>query len=171
VIPTLHTKRLNLRPLTKATQRHVDWLRDPRVVQYSEQRHSSHTLNTVLRYIQSFQPPRAIWGISEVDADRYIGNITAAVSKPNQTADMGIMIGDPGAWGFGFATEAWKEIAEWLLDKEGGGLRKLEAGCMKVNTRMIRVFDKTGFNFEAERPAHFMIGGSPVGAVYYSRYR
>jgi ribosomal-protein-alanine N-acetyltransferase len=171
VTPTLSTRSLNLRPLTKATQRHVDWLRDPKVVQYSEQRHSSHTLHTALRYIQSFQPPSAIWGIWEVATDRHIGNITADVSKPNQTADMGIMIGDRAAWGFGFATEAWKEVAGWMLDKEGGSIRKLEAGCMKTNTRMIRVLEKTGFAFEGERPAHFMMGDSPVAAVYYSRYR
>jgi ribosomal-protein-alanine N-acetyltransferase len=168
--PTLSTARLILRPLVKPSQRQVDWLRDPDVVRFSEQRHHTHTLASCLRYIQSLAGGH-IWGLWTT-ADRHIGNIAAAVDAPNNIADLSILIGETGQWGQGYGTEAWREAARWLLDKDGGALRKLEAGCMAVNAPMRRLLDRTGFQFEGERKNHFLWqAGQPVGAVYYGRFR
>lgn len=169
--PTLATRRLVLRHLTKAMQRHVDWLRDPAVVKFSEARHITHTLATCLRYIQRVERTGHIWAIYEAETDQHIGNLTAIIDRPNNVADVGILIGVSECWRRGYGTEAWKEVSSWLLDKEGGNLRKLEAGCMKTNEGMIKVLRNAGFGFEAERPAHFLMGSSPVAAVYYSRYQ
>lgn len=170
--PTITTRNLVLRPLTKATQRNVDWLRDPKVVEYSEQRHKAHTLTTCLTYINSLKPYGHIWAIWTTAGDRYIGNLAADVDAPNLTADVSILIGERDYWGKGLGSEAWGAACNWLLDKDCGGLRKLEAGCMAVNIAMRRVFDHTGFQFEGERKNHFLYQpGQPVGAVYYGRFR
>lgn len=170
--PTITTNRLVLRPLTKASQRQLDWLRDPKVTEYSEQRHREHTLSTCLRYVNSFVPDGHIWAIYTAGDDRHIGNIAADVDAPNNVCDLSIMIGEPEFWGKGFATDAWSRVTGWLLDKEGGKLRKVEAGCMAVNIPMRRVLDHTGFQFEGERKNHFLYKeGQPCGAVYYGRFR
>ncbi len=170
--PTITTTKLILRPLLKATQRHVDWLRDQKVVEYSEQRHREHTLTTCLRYIHSFVPDGHIWAIYTTKDDRHIGNIAADVDRPNNTADLSILIGDREHWGKGLGSEAWRWVTEWLLNKDGGDLRKVEAGCMAVNIAMRRVLDHTGFQFEGERKNHFLYkAGQPCGAVYYGRFR
>lgn len=170
--PTLTTQHLILRPLTKASQRQVDWLRDPEVMQFSEQRHREHTLTTCLRYIQSFAGDGHIWAIWTVISEQYVGNIAAVVDVPNNIADLSVLIGDREQWGKGYGTEAWREVSTWLLDKDGGALRKLEAGCMAVNVPMRRVLDHTGFQFEGERKNHFLYkAGQPCGAVYYGRFR
>lgn len=170
--PTISTPRLVLRPLTKATQRQVDWLRNPEVVQYSEQRHREHTLTTCLRYIQSFEPYGYIWGIWTMYNDQHIGNIAADVDHPNNIADLSIMIGDVSKWGEGYGTEAWRGATEWLLDKHAGNLRKIEAGTMAINIGMRTILDHTGYQFEGERKNHFVINSNQqCGAVYYGRFR
>lgn len=169
--PTLTSHRLTLRPLTKASQRQLDWLRDPKVTEFSEQRHHQHTLSSCLRYINSFTPDGHIWAIYTALNDLHIGNLAADVDKPNNVCDLSIMIGNTDYWGSGFGTEAWRRAAEWLLDKEGGELRKVEAGCMALNLPMRKLFDHTGFQFEGERKNHFLKEGQLCGAVYYGRFR
>lgn len=169
--PTIPTSRLVLRPLAKATQRQVDWLRDPKVVEFSEQRHRVHSLSSQLRYIEGLPKGSHMWGIFHVADDRHIGNLTATADEPNNIADIGILIGDRDLWGKGFATEAWKAAADWLLDTNGGNLRKLEAGTMAPNLAMRRVLFHTGFQLESERKNHFLWNGQLTGALYYGKFR
>lgn len=166
--PTLTTAHLVLRPLTKASQRQVDWLRDPKVTQFSEQRHVKHSLASCLRYIQACP---FMWAIYDLK-DRHIGNLTAHSDIPNNIANVGIMIGDTDYWGRGWGTEAWRCATAWLLDKEGGNFRKLEAGCMAINIPMRRVLDHTGFRHEGERLNHFLFNGAQAcGEVFYGKFR
>lgn len=171
ITPTLTTRRLTLRPLTKATQRQIDWLRDPEVVRYSEQRHRDHTLSSQLKYIDSFTGGY-IWGIHEVVTGAHFGNLTATVDTPNSVADVGIMLGTYSAWRHGFGTEAWQAATNWLLEaRDGGKLRKLEAGCAATNLGMKRILEKTGFILEGERRNKFVIDHAIVGALLYGRFK
>jgi ribosomal-protein-alanine N-acetyltransferase len=171
VTPTLSASRLTLRPLVAASQRQVDWLRDEEIVRYSEQRHLQHTLSTQANYIKSFVGKSHIWGVHLIDSGKHIGNVTARCDEPNDVADMGIMIGDAQCWGKGYGTEAWRAACDWMLERDGGDVRKLEAGCMKANTAMLAIFRKSKFAFECERPSHFLLGGNPVSAMLYGRVR
>jgi [ribosomal protein S5]-alanine N-acetyltransferase len=172
ITPTISTDRLILRPLTKATQRQIDWLRDEEVVRYSEQRHKGHTLSAQLHYIRTMSvEPNCIWSISHVAQDTYIGNLTATADVPNNTADVGILIGNKDFWGKGYGLEAWKAACNWLLDARLGNIRKLEAGCMATHIAMRKILDQSGFKFEGERKNHFLFGGMPVGEVFYGRFR
>jgi len=163
----LSTKRLSLRPLKKATPRQVQWLNDPMVTRYSEQRHHRHSLHSQLNYVTSF--PGMLWGIHLVDTGEHIGNIGAMHDSPNNVADVGLMIGDQSCWGKGFGFEAWDAACTWLLSRDGGAIRKLEAGCMKVNEPMLRIIKKSRFVLEGERVNHFLVNGAPVTAVLFGR--
>lgn len=169
--PTISCARLTLRPLVKATRRNLDWLRDPEVVRYSEQRHMEHTLSTQLRYVNSFAAKSHLWAIIHVDSGKHIGNLSAQHDDPNNVSDVGIMIGEAKMWGQGYATEAWKAACGWLLDKDCGGVRKLEAGAMRTNEAMLRILRHSGFVEEGERKNRFLLGGSPVSAVLFGRSR
>ena len=167
--PTLPARRLTLRPLTKATQDQVAWLRDPIVTRFSEQRHAAHTLSTQLRYVNTF--PGFLWGIHLVSTNEHIGNISAALDLPNKIADIGILIGELTATLHGFGTEAWLTATNWLLSSDGAGIRKLEAGCMANNIGMRKILEKTSFKYEGERLNHFLFEGSPIGLVFYGRFK
>ncbi len=169
--PTLSTARLTLRPLTKVAQRNLTWLRDPEVVRYSEQRHREHTLSSQLRYINSFGGKSHLWAIVHADSGEHIGNLSAMHDEPNNVSDVGILIGEQDFWGKGFGAEAWKAACNWLLDKSGGDVRKLEAGCMRANEAMLKIIRGSGFVQEGELLNRFLLNGSPVSAVLFGRMR
>lgn len=167
----LSTARLTLRPLTKATPRQVAWLRDPDVVRFSEQRHKEPSLSTQLRYVASFGGRSRIWGIYHVESGLHIGNITARHDEPNNVSEIGILIGERHLWGKGYGSEAWNAVCTWLLDRDGGGVRKLEAGCMKTNEGMLRIIRKAKFVQEGEWLGHFLVQGAPVSALMFGRMK
>lgn len=169
--PTLSTQSLALRALTKATQRHVDWLNDPQVVAHSEQRHVAHTRESVAKYIRSFDGERGhIWAIDDVATGRHIGNITADIDPRNNVAELAILIGDRAVWGKGYGTQAWRAVTDWLLGENGARVRKVEAGCMSNNVGMRRIMERLNFQFEGERRLHFLWNGQPIGLAMYGRF-
>lgn len=167
--PTISTPRLILRQLTKATGRNVGWLRDQDVMRYSQQQHGNHSLSSQLRYIQSFGGYSHLWAITIAETGDHIGNISARNDLPNNVADVGILIGDMECWGKGYGKEAWKAVCGWLLDKDGGHVRKLEAGCAKTNEAMMKIIQGTGFKLEGERLNKFILRGQLVSAVLFGR--
>jgi len=169
--PTISTSRLTLRRLEKATSRNLAWLKDRDVVRYSQQRHRDHTLSSQVRYINSFVGRSHIWGIYLAESGNHIGNLSATNDEPNNVSDVGIMIGEPVFWGRGLAREAWTQACAWLLDKDCGGIRKLEAGCARTNLAMVKIIQGSGFKQEGELLNHFLIDGAPVSSLLFGRMR
>lgn len=167
--PTIATERLSMRALTKSTPEQVRWLNDPEVVRFSEQRHQRHTQYSQMTYINSFKDGSHIWRIIHIGSGKHIGNIAAIYDAPNKRADVGIMIGEAGFWGAGYGTEAWNAVCSWLLGE--GGLRKLEAGCMRNNEAMLKIIRGSGFKHEGDRANHFLLSGSPVSAALFGRFK
>jgi RimJ/RimL family protein N-acetyltransferase len=169
--PTIPTSRLVLRQLLKSSPTQVRWLRDPTVVRYSEQRHHNHTFSSQHTFVSSFVGRSHIWGIFIVSTNEHIGNLTARHDDANNVSDVGILLGVPEHWHKGFGSEAWRAACSWLLDKDGGGVRKLEAGCARNNEAMLKIIQHSDFKQEGERLNHFLFNGNPVGAVLFGRMR
>lgn len=169
--PTLSTGRLTLRALTKASARQVGWLQDHDVTRHSEQRLKEHSLHSQQRYIASFTGRSHIWGLYLVESGNHIGNLTASYDEQNNIADIGIMIGETSFWGRGYGFEAWLTACNWLLDRDGGNIRKLEAGCMRSNEAMAKIIRRAGFKQEGERLNHFLVAGAPISALLFGRHR
>lgn len=163
----IDTNRLSLKPFTPemATEKYAGWLRDSEVVRYSEQRHRRHSLETCRSFVASIDHERAhMWAIL---ADReHIGNVTAHRDLPNNTADVGILIGERSAWGKGCGAEAYGAVTDWLLSN---GCRMVTGGTMEANIGMIRVFEKCGFTIDGVRPGYFLLDGVPTGMVFASK--
>lgn len=169
--PTLSSTRLSLRSLVKPTSRNLAWLKDPDVVRFSQQQHQNHTLSTQLRYINSFSGRSHLWAIFLFETNEHIGNVSARHDDANDVSDVGIMIGETKHWGKGLGREAWGRACAWLLDKDGGHVRKLEAGCARTNAPMVKIIHGSGFKQEGELLNHFLFDGSPISALLYGRMR
>lgn len=167
--PTLSTTCLVLRPMLKPSTRQIAWLRNPEVVRFSEQRHQTHTLSSELRWINSFENGSHLWAIWTASGE-HIGTLSATFDRPNNVADVGIMIGETKFWGKGLGREAWTAATNWLLSREGG-VRKLEAGCMKTNLAMAKIIQGAGFKLEGERLNHFLLDGSPISELMFGRFK
>jgi RimJ/RimL family protein N-acetyltransferase len=129
----------------------VQWLNDPVVVQYSEQRHQVHTEETQQEYIDDGPD---IFREIHTHQGKFIGTITANIDRPNSVADVGILIGEKEEWSKGYGFEAWSAFCNHLLTH---GMRKIEAGTMSRNRAMLKVFGKYGMNYEGCRHEHFWL--------------
>lgn len=163
----LAAERLELRPFNDLflTDRYVGWLNDKQTVQYSEQRHRFHALDTCRRYARSFaNSPHYFWAIVAHDPSLgHIGNITATVDVPNRVADLAIMVGESKARGRGYGFEAWQRACRFLL--EDAGLRKVTAGTMEINEPMLKIMRASGMVEEGRRRGQFLVDAKPIDAV------
>lgn len=118
--------------------------------------------------MESFEgTPNYFWAISLIDSDTgHIGNINAYVNNIHKLADIGILIGETSAWGHGFASEAIKAVADFLMnDLE---IRKVSTGAISTNMPMLRVMNKVGMKEDGVRYRHYLWEGKEVDIIYMS---
>ena len=156
--------------MLKPSSKQISWLRNPEVVKFSEQRHQEHTLSSELRWVNSFTGRSCLWAIWTVTGE-LIGTVSADHDAANDVCDVGMMIGETKFWGKGLGREAWSAACAWLLSRDGGAMRKLEAGCMKANLPMAKIIQKSGFVLEGERLNHFLLKGAPVSMLMFGRFK
>ena len=149
---------------------YVQWLNDPEVVKYSEQRHRTHELNGCRSYFRTMEAsPNYFCALEEhPNGLGHIGNISVTVDQPNRLADIAILIGARETWGAGFGFEAWNAVLCTLLNREG--FRKVTGGTVKANLAMVRIMEKSGMRPDGVRPAHYLIDGDAVDIVHFARF-
>lgn len=169
--PVLRGHRLTLRPFGEAdiTGQYLDWLNDPLVTRYSNQRFRRHTIESAADYLHAFTDSGNLFlSVRRTVGDEAVGTMTAYFARHHGTVDVGILIGERLAWGQGIGQEAWDAFTGWLLSE--GGVRKLTAGCVACNRGMVRIMERSGMVQEATRRAHEIIDGEPQDVLYYARF-
>lgn len=147
--------------------KYVGWLNDPNVNEYSELRHSQHSLETCQKYWESFSSsPHHFWAIEETqnELNNHVGNLSIYVDNINSIADISIMIGDKSVWGNGYGSEAFNGAIEYLT--KSLKYRKVRAGTMSVNIPMRRLMSKVGMKDDGIWKSHFVYKGVPVDVVF-----
>jgi [ribosomal protein S5]-alanine N-acetyltransferase len=165
-------EKVVLKPFTVAdiTSEYVAWLNDPEVVKYSNQRFRQHTIASCQRYHASFEETDNLFIKIERKIDNcFVGTMTAYVSNPHQTVDIGIMIGCRSVWGRGIGQDAWRTLMNWFLSQ--GSIRKVTAGTMQSNEGMIKLMKRSGMVLEAVRPKQELLNGQPQDILYYGKFR
>jgi RimJ/RimL family protein N-acetyltransferase len=154
-----------------ALEAQVDWLNDPEVVRYSEQRHKIHTVESQIAYVMSFlgsQHTLRSIVIDDGNTGLFIGSLTAYIDPYNSVANVGILIGHKASWGKGYGTEAWIMFCNSLFES---GIRKIEAGCMSINVGMIEICRKYKMEREGTRPEHFVYQGLGCSLLQFGKFR
>lgn len=126
----------------------ISWLNDPEIMKYSENRHRKHTEKTQFEHMQSFSPYWVIFF-----ENKMIGTIRADVDWRNDSANLGILVGDSNHHGKGLGTEAWITVMKHLALT---GTRKVEAGMMAENHPMIGLCRSCGMVEEGRLKGHFL---------------
>lgn len=168
----LEGPRLLLRPFaaTDIQPRYIDWLNDPRVVRFSNQRFRRHTVESSRSYLATFSGTSNLFlAIESRGTGQMFGTLTVYRSVPHQTADVGIMIGDVNFWRQGFGSEAFSVVVECLLSS--GVVRKVTAGAMACNLPMISILERCDFKWEATRHRQELLDGEPVDILHFARFR
>jgi len=166
--PRIPGDRVELRPFTEAliSEEYLGWLNDKTLMQYSRQRHLSHTRESCREYLQSFEStPHCFWATYWKAPELHIGTMTAYVDPTSNVADLGILIGHRMARECGVGREAWGLAMGYLFAEEG--LRRVTGGTVAWNVPMIRIFEHWGMKREGTLREHELIGGHAVDVVLY----
>lgn len=164
---SITTQRLTLEPFS---ERHlesgiVEWLNDPEVMRYSDNRHRTHTLDTSRAYLNSFaDSPNYYWAmLLRTGTKAMIGSMTAYVDENNSVADVGILVGDKNYWRGGYGTEAFAGVVNWLITRRR--IRKVTAGTMAINTGMIGIMKKLGMREEGRKVRYYLVDRNEIDMV------
>ena len=164
----IESKRLLLRPveLTDVNEWYQAWMNDPAVMQYTESRFQTHSLEQIRDYVRSVQvdPSSRFFAIFEHESGKHIGNIKIGHIHPvHRHADVGIIIGDKASWGKGYAAEGLRLVAGYA--RESLRLHKLTAGIYANNIGSIQAFLKAGFVVEGRFASHWFCDGEYVDGL------
>lgn len=155
----------------KITDAYVDWLNDPEVNRYLESRFARHDRPSTEAFVAGVLASEKdlFLGIWSRELGRHVGNIKLGpVDRHHRSGEIGLMIGDRGAWGRGIATQAIAMMSE--IAKHELGLRRVTAGCYASNIGSRRAFERAGFIVECMRPGHFLLEGRPEDLVLMARF-
>ena len=167
--PWWQSDRVELFVLTKdhVSGNYVQWLRNPIVNRFLESRLAAHDIESTRAFVESnlASSTSLFLGIRARQINNsHVGNIKLGpIDRNHATAEVGIMIGEPAAWGKGLATEAIDLLSVIAIRQLR--LRRLTAGCYASNVGSERAFQKAGFCVEGIRPGHFLLDGNPEALV------
>lgn len=159
--------RLRKFSVDNITDEYIRWLNDPNVVKYSNQRFRQHNQETCLTYLKSFENSDHIF-IAIYQDLKFIGTMTAYISKIHQTADMGIMIGDRQYWGKGVGKDAWITLMQGLFDQFQ--LRKITGGTLRCNKAMVNIMISSGMQPDGIRIEQELVDGNPVDILHFAKF-
>ena len=163
---------VQLEPMTvgDVSDNYVGWLNDQSVVRYSNQRFLTHSIESCGNYVNSFSSSanRLLKIVSKIDG-QLLGTMTAYASPHHGTVDMGILVGGAANWGRGFGQDAWNTLLYWLVSIKA--VRKVTGGCVRSNTAMVRIMEKSGMKLEAVRVRQEVVGGEFQDVLHYAKFR
>ena len=149
-------------------ERYVSWLNDPEVTRYLDSGRTPSTIETLRRYVHRFEESATdlLWAIVDRESGRHIGNVTLSrIDWVHRKADTGLLIGEKGFWGRGYATEAWYLVADHAF--RGLTLHKVLAGACVANIGSVNALKRLGFRVEGTARQEFYLDGSYLDVVRF----
>ena len=148
------------------SEKYLSWLNNKELMQYSENRHTNHTIDSCREYYQSFKNSNnLLFAILDKKNMNHVGNISAYIDTNNLTADIGILVGVTGQ-GYGFL--AWEAFMKKLFSEYN--IRKITGGTMDVNKAMKKIFIKSGMDYEYSKKDHCVYKERYVDMVGYCAF-
>ena len=145
---------------------YLNWMLDPEVNQFLESRNTTFTIENLRIFVEKMNADdkNYLFGIFELESDKHIGNIKIGnISKVNNRADVGLIIGDKSFWGQGIATDAIALVTTFAFKKLK--LNKLFAGMYVTNIGSFKAFIKAGYSKVAHFRNHTYCAGNYVDSI------
>ncbi len=169
--PKISGQQLELVPFSESFIQppYVQWLNDPELMKFSEQRHRNHTLASCREYLTNMtNQQHFFWAIIYKSTQKHIGNISAYLNRIHLTANLALMIGSTEYQKKGLGLEAWNLALSYLLDT---GIRKVHAGTLSTNLPMRKIFTKSEMNIEGTLKAQCLVQGKPVDQILVAKIK
>lgn len=149
---------------------YLNWLNDPEVVRFSNQRFKTHDGASSQAYLRSFDGGNNLFlAVHLKQSGLFVGTMTAYFSMPHKTVDIGIMIGNKDYWGRGVGSDAWKTLMAYLLQFDC--VRKVTGGTLRCNSGMVNIMLKAGMQPDGVRVAQELVENIPQDILYFARFK
>ncbi len=168
--PYLIGQGLTLQTLTRTdiTSPYIDWMNDPEIVSYTEQRFNPVTADTTILYINQMAKSSADLFYGIYQDGMHVGTIKlGAINSNHKTADLSYIIGAKQHWGKGIASLAILAMTEIGFSQLN--LVKICAGIYANNIGSLRVLEKNGFVLEGVRKAQISYEDQRVDGLLYGK--
>ena len=169
--PPWEGNKVLLRPFKESdiTPSYINWLNDPDVLRYSNQRFHKHTHRSCQNYLKTFtESIDKFFLIKDRNSGIALGTLTIYLNSHHRTADIGLMVGNKNSWGHGIGFDAFYTAVKLLSTSRE--VRKITAGALVINKGMVRIMEKAGLILEATRSEQELVDGRPVDVVYYAKF-
>ena len=169
-LPILKGRHIKLTPFTPdhISDEYLSWLNDKELMRFSRQRFHTHTRETSIDYLNSFEgSPHYFFAIEQIENNLHIGTLNVFCDMENATADIGLLIGHRDAVGKGYGKSAWNLAINYLLNTIH--VRKITGGTSAKNTAMIRIMETSGMQPEGRRIQQELIEGEPTDVLYFGK--
>lgn len=147
----LEGERIALRTFTAedVSASYLEWMNDQAVTRYMDSGTFPVTRQDLVLFYETVAKAsnQMLLAIILGSSGLHIGNIKIGpINWTHSKATIGIMIGDKGCWGKGYATEAVGLVVEHAFSSMN--LNRLELGVCSENIGAIRSYEKAGFRIE-----------------------
>lgn len=165
------TKRLILEPFEEQDindARYRSWFNDQEVTKFNSHGLFPLTQKELIDFINSLGSERIVWKIkfkNDVILE-WIGNISLqSFNWINRSAEFAIVIGNPGAWGRGYAVEAGLILLNHGFNKMN--FNRIWTGTAAENKGMRRVAEKLGMQLEGISRHGMFLEGQYIDVCHY----
>jgi RimJ/RimL family protein N-acetyltransferase len=139
---------------------YLQWMNDPEVSRYLESRFVTHTLDTLMEFVDRIIKSETEWLFAICDNRKanHLGNIKLGpVNLRHGVAEVGLLVGEKKCHCKGIGTEAIRLISAFAFKVLG--IRKLTAGMYEANIGSCRAFEKCGFRLEGVLRGQYLVDG------------
>jgi RimJ/RimL family protein N-acetyltransferase len=149
----INTERFQLKTLTTkdVTEKYLSWFNESKNVgQYISFAQKKVNINDLIQYVKDRENRKYILFLAIfTNFGQHIGNIKyEPINFKDESATMGILIGDREWRGKGVASEVIRASSKYL--KENYGVKNIELGVDKNNTPAITAYKKMQFKVTKE---------------------
>ena len=147
------------------TESYVGWLRDPKLMRFSNQRFRTHNIDSCRAYLTSFAGTDNLF-MAIFHESTFIGTMTAYRSAVHGTADIGLLI-SAGVQGKGLGKDAWATLMAHLL---ATGTRKVTGGTLRCNLAMVRIMQGCGMQADGVRAGQELVDGVAHDMLHFAKF-
>jgi [ribosomal protein S5]-alanine N-acetyltransferase len=148
---------------------YVNWLNDPELMKYSNQRFRAHSIATCLEYFHTFEGSSSIFlAVVTRGGGQVFGTMTIHCIPEHETADVGILIAKKYC-GKGIGKIAWRTVLELLSND--ACVRKVTGGTLSCNFGMIKIMKDTGMQEDGVRRAQELVDGQAHDLLHFSKFK
>lgn len=154
--------------LSDINKQYINWLNNKKLLRYSNNKFVSFNKKKCIIFFKSFKSSKNLFlAILSKKNLELIGTLTCYFSNNYKICDIGILLGHKNYKSKSYGTQAWIMILNFL--KKNYKLKKISAGTVVKNIKMIKIFKKSGMIYDGFRKKNFY-EKKPLDLVFYAKY-